>query len=216
MPARRRAARSSRAYDELHGVETAGIVHLGALEIDSADRDLGTRYQPSEPAGFRRLLDALPIDYPEYVFVDYGSGKGRVLLLASELPFKRIVGVEFSAQLNEIARANIERFPRSRQRCVEIQVVTVDASTYEPPPDPAVLYFYNPFAEPVLMRVLERVRASVDSRPRRVYLVFAGTVPSHATVERAALMRVDAEIGHTAAIYEMAPPREDVSPRARS
>jgi hypothetical protein len=216
LPASRRAARSSRAFDELHGVETAGIVHLGALDIDSADRDLGVRYQPSEPAGFRRLLDALPIDYPEYVFVDYGSGKGRVLLLASELPFKRIVGVEFSVQLNEIARANIQRFPRDRQRCAEIEVVTTDAGDYEPPPEPAVLYFYNPFAEPVLLRVLERVRASVAAHPRSVYLVFAGAVPASATVESAGLMPVEAGSSPTTAIYEMASAGADVPPRARS
>jgi hypothetical protein len=204
LPARRRAARSSLAFDERYGVETAEIVHLGELDIDSPNRDLGVRYQPSDPDGFRTLMEELPIDYGKFVFVDYGSGKGRVLLLASEFPFKRIVGVEFAAELNEVARSNIARFPRARQRCAEIELVTADASDFEPPAEPAVLYFYNPFAEPVLARVLDRVRASVDAQPREVFLVFVGTVPLDPVAGRRDLEPVEPGSGAGARVFRLA------------
>ena len=101
------AKRRSLDFDRRHGVDTAGIVRLGALRIESPNRDLGVRYQPSDPDDFRSLVEALPIDPKDYVLVDLGSGKGRVLLLASEFPFRRVVGVEFSQELNEIAERNV-------------------------------------------------------------------------------------------------------------
>ena len=42
---------------------------------------------------------------------------------------------------------------------------------YDPPEEPLVLYFFNPFAPPVLRAVLERVNASLDRRPRPAYVV---------------------------------------------
>lgn len=192
-----------------YGVDTAGIVRLGGLRIASENRDLGVRYQPSEPAAVRELIDALAIDHSEYVFVDYGSGKGRVLLVASEFPFKRIVGVEFSPELNQIARENLARFPRDRQRCSEIELVTVDAAEYELPAEPAVLYFYNPFAEPVLRRVLTGVQESLGSHPRPVLLLFTGNLPRAELLEDAGLVRVEAaSAGLGRAIFAAGTPGE--------
>ena len=42
------------------------------------------------------------------VFIDLGSGKGRmVLAAAARYPFKRVIGVELAEQLHEVARANV-------------------------------------------------------------------------------------------------------------
>ena len=51
----------------------------------------------------------LDVDHSEFTFVDYGLGKGRVLMLATEYPFKRIVGVEFSESLDRTARQNLTK-----------------------------------------------------------------------------------------------------------
>ena len=74
---------------------------------DSPNRQFAVRYQPSSVEEFGRLMGKLDVDHREFVFVDYGSGKGRVLMLAADYPFKRIVGVEFSPPLDRIARENI-------------------------------------------------------------------------------------------------------------
>ena len=55
----------------------------------------GGQYQPSEPALFHEILDSLPVAVDGFTFIDLGSGKGRTLLMASEYPFRRIIGVEF-------------------------------------------------------------------------------------------------------------------------
>jgi tRNA G46 methylase TrmB len=33
--------------------------------------------------------------YSQYTFIDVGSGKGRVLFVAAEYPFRKVIGVEF-------------------------------------------------------------------------------------------------------------------------
>src|SRR3981189_2153520 len=40
-------------------------------------------------------------------FIDYGAGLGRVTILAAQLPFKRVIGVEFDEALVERGNANI-------------------------------------------------------------------------------------------------------------
>jgi hypothetical protein len=177
VPIRRRDLRRAREFDARYGIDTAGVVHLRSLEIDSTNRDFGVRYEGTNPDWFRDLIGALPIDYRDFAFVDFGAGKGRALVLASEFPFRRIVGVEFAPELAAAARRNVTSFRSDRQQCREFEVVCADAVDFTIPDEPAVLYFYNPFGEPVLGRVLANVRRSFEEAPRPLYLVVTGDAP---------------------------------------
>ena len=179
-------------FDRRHGTDTAGIVRLGALRIESPNRDLGVRYQPSDPDGFRSLVEALPVDLKDYVLVDLGSGKGRVLLLASEYPFRRVVGVEFAQELNEIAERNVALYGSARRRCGDVRTVTADAADYLLPEEPVVLYLYNPFAPEVLRRHLERNRDSLERGSRPVYVLVTGARELVGVLEAAGFERLRA------------------------
>ncbi len=72
------------------------------------------------PNIFTTRISSLLIDYRQFVFVDFGFGKGTALLLATEFPFKRIIGVEFSPELHRIAEENIKRFPKNSDYSFEI------------------------------------------------------------------------------------------------
>jgi SAM-dependent methyltransferase len=176
-PERRRCRRVDLEFDRAHAVDTAGVVRLQSLQLESDNREFGVRYEATNPDWFRQLLGELPIKYSEFVFIDFGSGKGRALMLASEYPFARVVGVEFSPQLVETARRNLERFQSDRQCCRAFELVCADAVDFELPDQPAVLYFYNPFGEPVLRRVLENVRSSATASARPIYAVVTGDAP---------------------------------------
>jgi len=174
LPRNRRAGRADRRFDEERRVDTAGIIPLAALAIESPNRRFGVRYQPTNPVAFHRLLSALPVGLDEFTFVDYGAGKGRVLLMAGEYPFRRIIGVEFSPELLEVARRNLATSPGLAER---VELVCMDAVEFEPPPEPLVLYFYNPFAVGVMRAVLERVSASLQRLPRPAYALLTGDSP---------------------------------------
>lgn len=198
LPARLHWRRRERAFDATYAIDTAGVVHLHTLDITSDNAEHGVRYEPTNPEWFRDLVDWLPIDYRDFVFVDFGAGKGRALVLASEFPFRRIVGVEFSRELADIAERNVAAFRSDRQQCDDFEVVCMDAVEYELPDEPCVLYFYNPFSEAVLRRVLASVRRSVADSPRPIYVVVTGDAPLHALVEEgfASLVRAGEPESH--------------------
>jgi SAM-dependent methyltransferase len=148
------------------GLETAGRQY--ELEHFHSER---TAYEPSGWLYLRRALrkrDVKPTD----VFVDFGSGKGRVVFQAARYPFARVVGVEISEALNEVARRNIGR-NRHRLVCQDVALVTADAAEFEVPDDMTVAYFFYPFAGTTFERVLDNIVASLDRRPRRVKLIYA-------------------------------------------
>jgi SAM-dependent methyltransferase len=186
----RQKARADRSFDKEHGVETAIWVRVPELDTDSSSREHAVRYEPSSVEEFELLMSKLKVDHQEFAFVDYGSGKGRVLLLAADYPFKRIVGVEFAESLTRIARTNIATLGPDAAR---IETILIDATNYDPPPDPLVLYFFHPFGLPALRQVLDRVRASLERDPRPAYLVVTGPPELAQTVEESGFERVDVD-----------------------
>ena len=62
-------------------------VPLAGLTIRGNNREYGHDYRPTPCALFEWLVGAINYDLSRLTFVDYGAGKGRVLLLASQHPF---------------------------------------------------------------------------------------------------------------------------------
>jgi hypothetical protein len=161
---------AAHSFDRRHGTDTSTFAELKTLGIASANKPHGERYQPSPVYSLRRLLRRLAIHYPDFAFIDFGSGKGRTLLIAGELPFKQVIGVEFGAELHVKAERNIARY--SQRAAQQVMAVHADATQFDLPPDDLVLYFFNPFNEPVLRQVLANINASVKARPRKVILIY--------------------------------------------
>lgn len=171
-PARYRERKREREFDARFGVETAGIIELAQLRIESRHRQHGVEYEQTKPAAFDTLMKPLQIRFEDFTFVDFGSGKGRALLLASDYPFRRIIGVEFAVELHEAAQLNIARYRSATQRCHAIEVFCQDAAEFVLPPEPTVFYFYNPFDATVMKQVLANIRASLAVHPRPVFLLY--------------------------------------------
>jgi SAM-dependent methyltransferase len=171
-PARYQARRRDREFDARFGVETRGIIELERLRIASRNAAHGVQYEQTKPAAFDTLMKPLQIRYEDFVFVDFGSGKGRALLLASEYPFRKIIGVEFAPELHEAAQANLARYHSATQQCRAIELYCQDATEFVLPAEPAVLYFYNPFDATVMRKVLANIRASLAVHPRPVFLLY--------------------------------------------
>ncbi|HSK39884.1 MAG TPA: class I SAM-dependent methyltransferase [Arenibaculum sp.] len=154
------------------GIESRGLVPIETLLGQWRDCH---DYFPTTIRDFHRVMESLQVT-PDDVFVDYGSGKGRVLTLATRYPFRRILGVEISSALSETARANLARCvaPHDRDR---VEIWTGSAADYALPADASVLYFYNPFHGTILRAVFAEIRRSLLEAPRRMTVVFNN--PSH-------------------------------------
>jgi hypothetical protein len=136
------------------------------------------------PSVFWGALDALQarqgLDWSRFEFLDLGSGKGRALMLASRMPFARIVGVELVPALSVVAEANLARFSAPWQVCRSLEAREGDATTVALSSAPLVVYVYHSFLPPVLSAVLEHLRRSVEAHPRE--LVFLYFNPEHEAI----------------------------------
>lgn len=164
-----------RRFDGKYGTDTSGIVPLANLHIQSDSVDSGIWYEPMPSKTFERIMELLGVSFPDYEFVDFGSGKGRVLLLASRHGFKKVIGVEFSEELHRIARANVNTWPQQRSTTSPIEIRCTDAVDFVIPDSPLVLFFFSPFGGRVMERVLGNIVESWQRSPRDLILVFHGS-----------------------------------------
>ena len=166
-----------RMFDWRYKVRTCGIVSLEKLTIESDNARHGVFYHPTHPKFLFEVLGALDIDYERYRFIDLGSGKGRVLLVASEFPFREVLGVEFARELHEIACQNLRRYRSPSQKTRNVRSVYGDAIAFEFPVAPIVLFLANPFGPGVLVPILRRLQESLTAHPRDAIIVYAA--PDH-------------------------------------
>jgi SAM-dependent methyltransferase len=173
-----RKYKAARSFDEIHGTDTAGGITVENLQIASANRKHGHPYEPMPTRSFKRLLKSATVRHEDYVFLDYGSGKGRTLLLASHYSFKKIIGVEYALDLHTAALKNITRYRNRHRRCFNIEAVHVDAADYAVPLEPTICFLFNPFDEKIMRSVLTKFKKSLETHPRDVK--FICYIPRHA------------------------------------
>jgi len=162
-------------FDLKYGTDTGGYLSPDELRRvatqdatdDAATDAMNNGYSAVAPSVFReacrRWRASLPPSAarPEaYSFVDVGAGKGRALLLASELPFRKVIGVELNEDLARIARGNITRWNRATRSRAKIRILREDVRKFRWPRAPLLVYLNNPF-ECELIRSLAAKLADV-------------------------------------------------------
>ncbi len=159
-------------FDTRYGVDTGGLIWGPSLGSGTKGEYWATGYYGISPSFFQQALDRLGLDWPKYTFVDVGCGKGRALLLATRYPFRRIVGVELSPGLAQVANSNLERFQAEWRKDVPAAAFAGDATHFDLPDGPLLVYLYHPFAAPIMREFLKNLHASVQRSPREVYLMY--------------------------------------------
>lgn len=168
-------------FDATYGTETGSVREIGSLDIAaSAAAAHAVRYEPSPSQLIQAEIDRLPIDHERFAFIDFGSGKGLALLVASGFPFKDVIGIEFSRELHEVAVQNIARLPPDIIRAGSVRSIHGDAASFEPPLCDLVCYFYNPFGPTVITPVVERLAQHHAQRGYRVFVIYVD--PRHREV----------------------------------
>ena len=172
----RRGSPEITELDRKLGIDTYNIEATALMEINGDNLVRGYRYQPVTETAFRASIEDLQIDISRYTFIDYGSGKGRALLLATEFPFRRIIGIEYARELHNIAVTNLIRAKTHLPRTNRVQCIWEDATQYEPPMEPLVCFLYNPFNANVIERLLNKLSNSLVASPRDIVITYVNPV----------------------------------------
>lgn len=146
-------------FDVQFGVQTSDVIF--PANADSEQHG----YHGVSPSIFRKACRLWAESIPstvargieDYRFLDLGCGMGRALLLASELPFRQVIGVEVNELCAATARRNLESWLLSGVQNAPIVVHQVDVLDYVFPSAPLLVFLYNPFGCATLATVLERL-----------------------------------------------------------
>jgi hypothetical protein len=175
-PSQRRRRYGDAEYDWDYRVDTTSAT------VGWRERLLGqfhSAYQPSDPALFKEMMATLKIAFQEFTFIDIGSGKGRVLLMAADYPFRRILGIELFPALHRVAQANLRTYKSDSQQCFVLETVCGDAREFIFPAEPILLYLFHPLPEFALTEVMANLDRSLKQSPRVVYLLYHNPLLEH-------------------------------------
>ena len=160
-------------FDRQNGTDTSGTVLVESIRGagDHPAFEHAITYAGSQPSVIRAALNALP-GVTAARFIDLGCGKGRALLVATEFPFRDIVGVELAEPLARIARANATAFAVRHPNRPRVSVEVADATSFPFPPGDLVIFMFHPFRAAAMSKVVAAVERAIDAEPRAVYVVY--------------------------------------------
>src|ERR1035438_8425108 len=139
-------------FDEEFGVRTSGLVAGRHLKSGHRHDRHTTAYYGVAPSVFRALVKRWQRSRPavaieEFSFLDVGAGMGRAVLLAAELPFRQVLGVELNPTLARIARRTLTGWRASGRARAPMRVVCGDAVEFSLPEGQCLAFLFNPRSE---------------------------------------------------------------------
>ncbi len=164
-------------FDLEFGVRTSGLVAGRDLKTGHRHDRHSTAYFGVAPSVLRSLLKRWRRTGPaakieQFKFIDVGAGMGRAALLASELPFREVIGIELNPTLVRIARKNVSTWRAEKRGHSPIVLVEGDAAEFSFPQDPCLVFLFNPFGATVMRRLLKKLAATFANRLGQLDLLY--------------------------------------------
>jgi SAM-dependent methyltransferase len=164
-------------FDIENGVRTSGLVAGRHLVTGHAHDKHATAYYGVAPSVFQRMIDrwqrsrpAAPVEQTS--FVDIGAGMGRAVLLAAEIPFRHVIGVELNPVLVNAAKRNLAVWRKSGRVQSPAKIVQADAVEFAYPAGPVLLFLFNPFGAVVMRRMLKNLAKVFADRPGKLDVLY--------------------------------------------
>jgi SAM-dependent methyltransferase len=162
-------------FDIAYGTATSGLLPSWLLRSGESADAYAHAYAGCQPSCLRRALSAIPKP-EECSFIDLGCGKGRALIVASEYPFRRILGVELAQTLVEDALCNVQTIKQNYKERTAIEVVAGDATDFPLPDDNLVIFLYHSFGPELVTRMLTRILDAAAGKNRVMFFVYENPV----------------------------------------
>jgi len=182
-------------FDEEFGVRTSGLVAGRHLKSGHRHDRHATAYYGVAPSVFRALVKRWQRGRPaaaieDFSFIDVGAGMGRAVLLAAELPFREVLGVELNPTLARIARRNLTVWRASGRARAPMRVVCGDAVEFPLPAGPCLAFLFNPFGAPVMRRLLMAWSKALAGRPAPLDILYVNNEQESVLEQQAGFTRL--------------------------
>lgn len=158
-------------YEKQLGINTHSIVNLDNLTLAGEESDQNHHYQGASYYILFSIFEKLPKETRNFPLIDYGCGKGRALFVAEQCGFTHLIGVDIAKELIEDANTNKAIYKKKYQQS-SIQFLFEDATKYQIPNDSQVFYFFNPFGEEIIQKVIDNIKSSLEVNPRKIYCIY--------------------------------------------
>ncbi len=152
------------------------MIYVENLGIETTLHQSAHRYSATSAPLMSTLLHTFPGRYQDYTFIDLGSGKGRMLLVASDFEFKSVIGVELSSILHETATHNIRQYKSNRPKHRPVISVNQNAVDFVFPASNIALFLFNPFPSKVLLETLENLLETATKSQSNIIVYYSNPV----------------------------------------
>ncbi|WP_422859908.1 class I SAM-dependent methyltransferase [Flagellimonas sp. S174] len=177
-------------YDFKYNVDTDAHVLLENLDLSNEHKKHFYWYEGTKVRPLKKLFKHLDIP-KDRRFIDIGSGKGRVLLVAAEYGFKKIIGIELSRSLYQISKKNIDTFKQKRNIDSQIEVLNINALDYVFKDDEDIIFLYNPFDEQTLKQLVFNIKSSKNRNNREIKIIYANSIHHKAIEENLNVFNIE-------------------------
>lgn len=141
------------------------LLNIDTVGMDDSKEDFHhNRYEPTSYEVLDKLIESEMIS-KENILIDYGCGKGRVALYLNYKIGCKTIGIDFNKDLIDIANHNKEYLKSN------VMFYCINAENYHITNEDC-FYFFNPFSEEILRRVMNQIILSLYDYPRKVKLFF--------------------------------------------
>lgn len=161
--------------EKKYNINTVKLDRLKKLSIRGENLSHASIYQGANYYMLEKAFDYLSSINANKNIVDFGCGKGRVLIVAAYYGFSKIIGIDFAKALCVEAEQNIQKIKASYPG-VEFSVIYDDVINYKIAADENVFFFFNPFDEVVMLQVVKNILQSLKENPRHVTIVYINPV----------------------------------------
>jgi SAM-dependent methyltransferase len=114
-------------------------------------------YQGASYLILEHVFEILRKEYPDYMIIDVGCGKGRALFVAEHVGFNELYGIDIDETLVASATTNITTYKWKRAES-RVLFEAMDALHLPIPSSPCIYYLFNPFSDNILEPLLHKIK----------------------------------------------------------
>jgi predicted RNA methylase len=167
-------------YHEIKGekkykLNTIRLDRLKTISINSENVGHASIYQACNYYILEKAFNYLQSISANKTIVDFGCGKGRAMVVAAHYGFSDITGIDFAKAICNVAEQNIKKV-KSLYPTVKFNIICDDVVNYKVENNTNFFFFFNPFDEVVMLKVVKNILSSLKEKSRKIYIIYVNPV----------------------------------------